>query len=183
MGEDFPFALARSTRIDARDYALAAEFRCDVGHHLWPLYRRAVDCDLVCARKQQGTGIFDRGDAPTHGQRHKTHLCRALDHIKQGPAPFMRRGNIKEAQLVGTCRIIGLRLFDRIASIAQIDEIDALDHAPIGDIKAWNDTNADGHWETPINLVIARRQSRRGNPESARNTLDCRASLAMTKFC
>jgi hypothetical protein len=38
-----------------------------------------------------------------------------------------------------------LRLLDRIAGIAQIDKIDALDHPAIGDVKAGNNADADGH--------------------------------------
>ena len=62
----------------------------------------------------------------------------------------MAGGNIEEAQFVGPGRIIGTGLFDRIAGIAQVDEVDALDHPAIGNIETGNDTDADGHGSAPV---------------------------------
>jgi hypothetical protein len=38
-------------------------------------------------------------------------------------------GDVEEAQLVGAGRVIGAGLLDRIARVAQLDEVDALDDA------------------------------------------------------
>ncbi len=57
----------------------------------------------------------------------------------------MGGGNVEKTQLVCARRIIGLRLFDWVAGIPEIDEIDALDHAAIGDIETRDDADADGH--------------------------------------
>ena len=53
----------------------------------------------------------------------------------------MARGDVEKAQFIGTRRIIGLGGLDRIAGIAQIDEIDALDDAAILDIETGNDAH------------------------------------------
>ena len=53
----------------------------------------------------------------------------------------MARGNVEKAQFVGAGGVIGNRGFDRIASVAQIDEIDAFDHAAVFDVEAGNDAN------------------------------------------
>jgi hypothetical protein len=45
-------------------------------------------------------------------------------------------GDVEKAQFVGAGGVIGDRGFDRIAGIAQIDELDALDDAAVFDIEA-----------------------------------------------
>jgi hypothetical protein len=53
----------------------------------------------------------------------------------------MTGGDIKKAELIRTGRVIDPGLFDRIAGIAQADEIDALDHAAVFHVQAGDDTN------------------------------------------
>jgi len=47
--------------------------------------------------------------------------------------------DVEEAQLVGTRRVVGDRGLDRIARVAQVDEVDALDDAAVLDVEAGND--------------------------------------------
>ena len=68
----------------------------------------------------------------------------------------MAGGDVEEAELVGTRRIIGLRLFDRVARIAQIDEVHALDDAPVADVETGYDTDADGHARVATRSAAAR---------------------------
>ena len=53
----------------------------------------------------------------------------------------MRGVDVKKTQLICTRRVIGPCAFHWIPRIDQIDEIHALDHAAIGDIKARDDTS------------------------------------------
>jgi hypothetical protein len=53
--------------------------------------------------------------------------------------------DIEEAQFVRPGRIVGLCLFDRIASVLEIDKVHALDHAPVGNVETRDDADADGH--------------------------------------
>ena len=57
--------------------------------------------------------------------------------------------DVEKTQLIRPRRIIGPRGFHRIARIAQADEIHALDHAAIGDIKA-GDQAGFQHLETLV---------------------------------
>ena len=52
----------------------------------------------------------------------------------------------RKRQLVGARRVIGDRRLDRVAGVAQVDEIDALDDAAVLDVEAGND--ADFEHET-----------------------------------
>ena len=53
----------------------------------------------------------------------------------------MTGGDVEEAELVGAGRVIGNRRLDRIAGVAQIDEVDALDDAAVLDVQAGNDAD------------------------------------------
>jgi hypothetical protein len=48
-------------------------------------------------------------------------------------------GDVEESQLVGALLVIAARDLDRVAGIAQFDEIDALDHAAGGHVEARDD--------------------------------------------
>ena len=49
----------------------------------------------------------------------------------------------RKAQLVGARRVIGDRRLDRIAGVAQVDEVDALDDAAVLDVEAGNDADLE----------------------------------------
>ena len=72
---------------------------------------------------------------PPDGQRHEAGFRRPPHHIQHGAAIFVGRGDVEEAELVGAGGVIGDRRFDGIAGVAQVDEIDALDHAPVLDVE------------------------------------------------
>ena len=104
-----------------------------------------IDRHLVRPGQQQRARILDRAHPAADGQRHEAHFGRAPDDVEQRPAPFVAGGNVEEAQFVRPGSIVGLRLLDRIARVLEVDEVDALDHAAIGDIETGDDADADGH--------------------------------------
>ena len=58
---------------------------------------------------------------------------------RDGAAIFVAGGDVEEAEFVRACRIIGDGAFDRIARIAQVDEVHALDDAAVLDVEAGDD--------------------------------------------
>ena len=68
----------------------------------------------------------------------------------------MAGGDVEEAELVRARRIIGTRLFDRIARIDQVNEVDALDHPAIGDVQTGDDACADRHAAAATDSAAAR---------------------------
>ena len=52
----------------------------------------------------------------------------------------------REAEFVGAGRVVGDRRLDRIAGIAQIDEIDALDDATVLDVEAGDHAGLQHAW-------------------------------------
>jgi hypothetical protein len=52
-------------------------------------------------------------------------------------------GNVEEAQLVGAGGVIGDRRLDRIACVAQVDEIDALDDPSVFHVETGDDADLE----------------------------------------
>ena len=53
----------------------------------------------------------------------------------------MAGGDVEEGELVGAGRVVSDRGLHRIAGVAQVDEIDALDHAAVLHVEAGNDAD------------------------------------------
>ena len=107
------------------------------------------DRDLVGAGEQQRADVVQRAHAAAHRQRHEADIRRAPHDVEQDGALLMARGDVEEAELVRARRVIEHRLLDRIARIAQIDEIDALDDAPVLHVEAGNDADFQ-HASSPL---------------------------------
>ena len=147
MGEDFPaVGLARLRHllgVDRDHDALVAEFLRRLLHEGAARHRRGVDRHLVGAARQQLADVLDRAHAAADGERHEAGLGGAPHHVEDDVAVFVARGDVEEGELVGAGRVIGDRRLDRIAGIAQIDEIDALDDAAVLHVEAGNDADLE----------------------------------------
>ena len=92
---------------------------------------------------QQLADVVDRAHAAADGERHEAGFRRAPHHVEDGVAVLVAGGDVEEAELVGAGRVIGDGRFHRIAGVAQIDEIDALDHAAVFHVEAGNDADLE----------------------------------------
>ena len=59
------------------------------------------------------------------------------------PRFFVGGGDVEEAQFVGAGGVIGDRRLDGIAGVAQVDEIDALDHPAVLDVETGDDADLE----------------------------------------
>ena len=84
-----------------------------------------------------------RAHAAADGERHETGFRGTPHHVEHDAAVFVARGDVEESQLVGAGLVIGDRGLDRIAGIAQVDEIDALDDAAVLHVEAGNDADLE----------------------------------------
>ena len=145
MGEDFPalgFARLRHLLgVDGDDDALIAEFLRRFLHERAPRHRRRIDRDLVGAGGQQRTDVVDGAHAAADGERHKARLGGALHHVEHDVTILVARGDVEKGELVGAGLVIGDRRFDRIAGIAQVDEVDAFDDPAVFHVEAGNDAD------------------------------------------
>ena len=81
----------------------------------------------------------DRVHAAADGERNEHLVGDALDHFVEQRALLDARADVEERELVGALLVVAARDFDRIAGIAQVDEVHALDDAPVGDVEAGDD--------------------------------------------
>ena len=123
-------------RIDRDDDALVAEFFRRARDEGAVGDRRGVDRHLVGAGEKQVADVFDGPHAAADRQRHEALLGGARDHVEDGAAVLVARGDVEEAELVGARRVIGLRRLDRIAGVDEIDELHALHDAAVLHVEA-----------------------------------------------
>ena len=129
--------------VDRHHDALIAEFFRRLLHKGAARDRRGVDRHLVGAGGEQRADVLDGAHPAADGERHEAGLGRAPDHVEHDGAVLVAGGDVEEGQLVGARRVIGDRRFDRIAGVAQIDEIDALDDAAVLHVEAGNDADLE----------------------------------------
>jgi hypothetical protein len=65
------------------------------------------------------------------------------------------RGDVEKAQLVRAGRVVGDRGFDRIAGVAQVDEIDTFDHPAVFHVETGNDADLE-HAAGPMPMKALR---------------------------
>src|SRR5262249_10610173 len=69
----------------------------------------------------------------------------------------MARRDVEEGQFIGTGRVVGDRRLDRIAGVAEIDEVDALDDAAVLDVEAGNDADLEHPTQCLAAGILAQR--------------------------
>ena len=62
-----------------------------------------------------------------------------LHHVQYGVALLVAGGDVEKGQLVGAGVVVERGLLNRIAGVAQVDEIDAFDDAAVLDVEAGDD--------------------------------------------
>ena len=84
-------------------------------------------------------GVLQGADAAADGERHEDLLRDAADHVEHDVAAFVAGADVEEDQLVGPLLLVAARDLDRIAGVAQVQEVDALDDAAAVDVETGND--------------------------------------------
>src|SRR5215467_12117630 len=119
-----------------------------------------------------------RAHAATDRQWHETGLRRARNHVVDRVTIFMTGSDVKEAQLVRPRRIVCDGRLHWIAGVAQIDEIDSLDHPAVFHVEARND--ADFEHQA---AVLAARISASASAAFSRPSYRARPAMAPASFC
>src|SRR4029077_9468750 len=128
-------------RHEGHDNALPAKFLRSPPHQIAILDHRRIDRNLVGAGFEQLSHIVHVAHAAAHSERHEAALSGTSDHIEDGAALLVTRSDVEEAKLVGAGFVVSSRGLDRIAGIAQIDEVNALDHAAVFNVETGNDAD------------------------------------------
>src|SRR5690606_23513948 len=109
--------------------------------------------------------ILELPDAAAHRYRHEAMFGGAGDDVEDGFAPFGARRDVEEAEFVGAGRVVGDGGFHRVAGVAQIDKLYALDDAPVLHVEAGDQSGLEGHRASapvlPLSKASASRESMR----------------------
>ena len=124
--------------------------------------RGRIDRSLVGAGEQQGADVLRRPNPAANRQRHEADLGGAPHDVQQDAAVLVARRDVEEAEFVRARLVVGDGAFDRVARVAQIDEIDALDDAAVLDVEAGNEARFESHRTAPA--------TRGAPPAAARNS-------------
>jgi len=125
--------------IDRRDNALAAELGRRSRDQRGILDCGRVDAGLVRACVQESGDILNLADAATYRQRNEYLIGNGLDHWKNQVPLIGGRRDVQECDLVSSLSVITLGHLHRIARVAEIDKVGALDHPPCIHIETGND--------------------------------------------
>ncbi|MNL69188.1 hypothetical protein D3C87_1940140 [compost metagenome] len=69
----------------------------------------------------------------------------ARHHVENGVAALVAGGDVEEGQFIGARCVIGDGRFHRIAGIAQVNELHALDDTAAHDVEAGNEAGLQTH--------------------------------------
>ncbi len=128
---------------------LAAEALGDLPDQLGAGDGRGVHADLVRAGPQQPVDVVGAAHAAADRQRDEDLLGGAAHHVVGGLPVAGGRGDVQEGQLVGALGVVELGHLDRVARVAQVLEVDALDDPAGVDVQAGDDTDREGHAGVP----------------------------------
>jgi len=131
--------------VDGNHDALRAKAFCSVTHQLGIVDSRRIDADFVCASVKHGADVLQCADATTHSQRNKHVLGDLLYRVDGSLATFMAGGDIQESNFIGSLLIVANGNFHGVTRIADIDEVDTLDHTAVFDIQAGDNAFRQRH--------------------------------------
>src|SRR6202011_4519847 len=95
---------------------------------------------------------------------HEAGLGGAPHHVENDAAVLVAGGDVQERKIVGAGCVIRNGGRDRIAGVAQIDEVHALDDAAVLDVEAGDDTDLE---HRALSATTANRRGRTAHAEPA----------------
>ena len=108
----------------------------ELGDQLRPRQGRRVDRDLVGAGVEHRLGVVDRADPAADRERDEDVVGGPPGELDDRVAALVRGGDVEEDELVGALGVVARGELDRIARVADVDEVRALDDAPVVDVEA-----------------------------------------------
>src|SRR3712207_6117666 len=147
-------AVAGAAGVEGEHEHLVAEAVADLADQLRPRDGGGVDGDLVRAGAQQPVDVGHRAHPAADGERDEHALRGPADDIVGGLAVAGAGGDVEEGELVGALGVVDPGHLHRVAGVAQVDEVDALDDPAGVDVQARDDAHRERH-ATPSRTASA----------------------------
>ena len=145
MGEHLPLPRSGLFRVHGHDDALRAEVIGGLLHEFRARHRGGVDRDLVGAGIEHAAHVLDLANAAADRERDEYLLGDLLNHVHDSRAVVAAGGDVEESDFVGALLVVAARDLDWIAGVADLDELDALDHTAVVHVEAGNDAFGKAH--------------------------------------
>ena len=97
------------------------------------------DVQRVSACIEHAAHVVYRAHTTAHGEGNEHLAGHGFNDVKNHIARIAGGGDVQKGQLIGPLVVVACGDFHGIPRIAQLDEIDAFDHATTGHVKAGND--------------------------------------------
>jgi len=125
--------------VDGDDDALRPETLGAAPHQLGVLHGGGVHGHLVGAGREDQAHVVHAAQ-PAADRERDEHLFRAARRqLGDDLAPLVRRRDVEKHELVRPLGVVARGELDRIAGVAQADEVHPLDHAPVAHVEARDD--------------------------------------------
>src|SRR5262249_14502546 len=125
--------------VNVDDGGAVAEFAGHLGNQLRRADRGGVDADLFGTGLDQPRGILQRADAAADGEGHEDLFGNAPHHVEHNLPALVAGADVEEDQLIGAVGLVAAGDLDGVAGVAELEEVDALDHAATVHIQAGDD--------------------------------------------
>jgi hypothetical protein len=122
--------------VDRQHHALRAELLGELVEQLRPRDRGRVHAHLVGPGVEDGLGVADGADPAADRERDEDVVGGAPRELDDRVALLVRGRDVEEHELVGALGVVALGQLDRIAGVADVDEVRALDDAARVDVEA-----------------------------------------------
>ncbi len=151
---------AAALDVETQHEHLRTEAVGDLTDQLGTRDRGAVHSDLVGTAGEKARDVFGAAHSTAHGERDEDLLGGGTNHVV-GRRPVVDGGrDIQEGDLVGALLVVLAGELDGIPGIAEVQEIDALDHSTIGDVETGNHADGDAHDQIRAAWIALTRMAR-----------------------
>ena len=126
--------------VDVYHRGAAAELARNLRDELRRLHRGGVDAHLLRPGLDQPGRVGQGANAAADRERHENLLRDAPHHVEHDVPAFMAGTDVEKHQFVRPVFLITARHLDRIARVAQVQEVDAFDDSATIHVQTGDDT-------------------------------------------
>jgi hypothetical protein len=133
-------------RVDVHHRGTAAELAGDGGDQFRVLHRGRVQAHLLGPGLDQSGRVVEGADAAADGERHEHRLGHLPNGFQHDRPALVAGRDVEEDEFVGTLLVIPAGDLDRVAGVAEADEVGTLHHSPAVHVEA-RDNPLGQHWD------------------------------------
>ena len=131
--------------VDTQHNALRAEAFTEFPQQFGAGNGGGVHAHFIRPGAQQLVHVLHAAHPAADGEGNEHLLGGAAHHVQHGATPGLGSRDVEEGEFVGPLGVVTRGEFHRIARVAQVLEIDSLDHAAVVHVQAGDDAHRNAH--------------------------------------